>query len=366
MSAPQQIDYLVIGQGLAGTLLVHTLLEQGQRVLILASSEAHTASDVAAGLWNPVISRRYTKTWLADEIVPFATQFYPRLEQLLGDDFFYRKPIYKLFTNAEERRQFQRKMELESFAGLVSDVVEYLPSNAGYRAEEGACKITAAGYLDVKKFTGISAECFAAKGIQQKHHFVPEALVMDAHGITYGDIAARKIIFCEGAAVSRNPWFGQLPWKHTKGELLTVNIPGLPTDKGANNQAFAMPLQEGNFRVGATYDWDHLDTQTTAAALDELTGKLAGITDKPFSVVDHQAGIRPTIADRRPVIGFHPAYPHIGIFNGLGSKGVLLGPYFAAHFWQYLQGKQPLMEEVAVARFFNSVSGTDHNGSNSQ
>ena len=71
----------------------------------------------------------------------------------------------------------------------------------------------------------------------------------------------------------------------------------------------------------------------------------------PFEVVDHKAAVRPTVKERRPFIGIHPNHKQIGIFNGLGAKGVLLAPFFASHFSEYLLGKTELMKEIDVKRF---------------
>ena len=49
------IDFLIVGHGLAGSVLAHMLLERGQRVVVLEDKSLHSASKVAAGLVNPLI-----------------------------------------------------------------------------------------------------------------------------------------------------------------------------------------------------------------------------------------------------------------------------------------------------------------------
>jgi glycine/D-amino acid oxidase-like deaminating enzyme len=45
--------------------------------------------------------------------------------------------------------------------------------------------------------------------------------------------------------------------------------------------------------------------------------------------MEHFAGVRPTVKDRRPLVGTHAEYSAIHILNGLGTRGVMLGPSMA-------------------------------------
>jgi glycine/D-amino acid oxidase-like deaminating enzyme len=70
----------------------------------------------------------------------------------------------------------------------------------------------------------------------------------------------------------------------------------------------------------------------------------------PFEVVDHLAAIRPTVRDRKPYLGSHTLHENIHIFNGLGAKGSSIGPYFASHFADWLNGETELDKEVNIKR----------------
>lgn len=48
----------------------------------------------------------------------------------------------------------------------------------------------------------------------------------------------------------------------------------------------------------------------------------------PYNVVEHKAGVRPSVSDRRPVLGPCKDYEQLVVFNGLGTKGVSLAPFF--------------------------------------
>jgi glycine/D-amino acid oxidase-like deaminating enzyme len=81
--------------------------------------------------------------------------------------------------------------------------------------------------------------------------------------------------------------------------------------------------------------------------------KLKHILKANPEILSQKAGIRPTMHDRKPVIGLLHGNPLIGIFNGLGSRGILLGPYFAKQFADYLSGTSGnLHPEVNISRYF--------------
>lgn len=112
-----------------------------------------------------------------------------------------------------------------------------------------------------------------------------------------------------------------------------------------------MPLGNQLFKVGATYEWDQLNDIPSEEGKFELTKKLNSIISSPYNIVSHDAGVRPSVIDRRPVIGAHPKHNNIYVFNGLGTKAVMLAPYFAKQFVNYLQNNTPLDKEVDINRF---------------
>ncbi|MDO9615683.1 MAG: FAD-dependent oxidoreductase, partial [Bacteroidota bacterium] len=168
-------------------------------------------------------------------------------------------------------------------------------------------------------------------------------------------VTAEKIVFCEGPAASQNPYFKNLKFKHSKGEILELKISELQLNEIVNAEVFVMPMGDDCYKVGATYSWDDLNRETTDSARDELLVKLKNCISAPFEIIEQKAGIRPTMHDRKPVIGFLPDYPPIGIFNGLGSKGVVLGPYFARQLSEYLVGTSNYLHPDAdIKRYFPS------------
>jgi glycine/D-amino acid oxidase-like deaminating enzyme len=177
-------------------------------------------------------------------------------------------------------------------------------------------------------------------------------LAEESDSITYKDIKARKIIFCEGANAIQNPYFKFFPFQLAKGECLILRIEDFYSDRIINSEVLIMPLPEKNlYYVGATHEWYFDDDQPSEKGKNELLGNLSAVLKLPFEIVEHKAAIRPTVKDRRPFIGFHPEFPDIGIFNGMGTKGISLAPYFAKHFTKHLLYQKPLQPEVDIKRF---------------
>ena len=174
--------------------------------------------------------------------------------------------------------------------------------------------------------------------------------------VVYKDIEADKIIFCEGYKTIDNPYFSWLPFKLTKGEILTVKIPDFKIDDEfvLNKGVFILPLGNNIYKVGATYEWNDLTEKTTEKGKLELEDKLKKVIKLPFEIIDQQAGIRPTVLDRRPLIGIHSENNKLAVFNGMGTKGVMLVPHFANQFADFLINNIPLNKEVDIDRFNKS------------
>jgi len=106
--------------------------------------------------------------------------------------------------------------------------------------------------------------------------------------------------------------------------------------------------------VGATYRWDEFSQEPTESSQDELIAKLASMGISDYTLLETYVGVRPATQDRRPFVGF--LSEHYGIFNGFGSKGVSLTPYFARAFLQELKGEKELDVEVSIRRYAHLFS----------
>ncbi|MBS4055884.1 MAG: FAD-dependent oxidoreductase [Bacteroidales bacterium] len=181
-------------------------------------------------------------------------------------------------------------------------------------------------------------------------------LQLSTEGVRYKSINAEKIIFCEGFRAGENPLFRFIPFRPVKGEVLILKVPGLAEDYILNKDVFVLPLGQGLFKVGATYDWSDLGASATTKAKETLMDKLGKFLELPYVVLSQEAGIRPAIADRRPVAGFHPLHKNVLIFNGLGAKGAMLAPFFAQELVRLITegiGMNPAVDPIRFTRTLN-------------
>jgi glycine/D-amino acid oxidase-like deaminating enzyme len=349
--APIKYDYLIAGQGLAGTIIAHLLLQQGKKICIIDNPSLSSSSKVAAGLFNPVVFKRLVKSWMAEEQLDFADRFYPTLEALLDAKFFFRKELVKIFAEEQEKTLWEKKRGSE-LSTYLSPVLSGGELETSIICPEGYAFVSGAGNLDVPLFLDRSRQYFLENNSFQHETFDHTLLQFSDSEVHYKSCSAAKIIFCEGHLAATNPWFSWMPFNLAKGEVLTVKIPGYTVDKVINKGLFILPVGNGLYRVGSTFAWDKLDEIPTEAAKADLIQRLEKVLKLPYEIVDHKAGIRPTVINRRPLIGVHPKHPALCMFNGMGSKGVMIAPLFADHFIRHLEEGIPLNPEVDIRRFY--------------
>lgn len=340
----KQLDYLIIGQGIAGSLLAHFLLKKGNAVKIVDQFNPNSSSRVAAGIYNPITGRRFVKTWMADEIFPFAKITYQELEREFGQQFYFPKKIIRTISGEAELKEFEKKSKRSVYAGYLNPAIQNQKSTQ--------VEILKGGNLDLLKLLNLMREKFEKSDLLIEDEFKYVDLQLNKDACNWKGIQTEKVIFCEGFKTLQNPWFGKLPFTHAKGELLTIKSKMLKQQHILSRGIFILPIGDECYKVGSTYDWDDLSKESTEKARIELTKKLEKLIDCDFTIIDHKAGIRPTVKDRRPLIGIHSDFPQLGIFNGLGTKGVSLGPYFAHKFAEFLEEGKPLNSEVDIKRFY--------------
>lgn len=342
------VDYIIVGQGLAGTFLAHDLLEKNQSVLIIDKPLKAIASKVAAGLFNPVGIKRCVKSWKADDFLPIAIEKYKSLEEKLQTKFLNIKPIYRLFANEDNRKQWQIKCSNDQMDDFISDFKP--PNSYSYLIDDfGGATISPAGNLEVVKFLDASRRYFISADCLVEEEF--DFQFLEIYTGIYKGFQAKKIIFCEGFRAIYNPYFKYLPFTPTKGEQLTIRIPSIEKiDKIVSKGVFIIPLGNNLFRVGATYNHNELDDVVTSEGIAYLIDKIEKIFECEYEIFSLDAGVRPTVRDRKPLIGIHPKYEKLAIFNGLGSRGVLQGPYLSAHFCTFLTTSQKMPQSIDIQR----------------
>jgi len=350
------VNYIIVGQGLAGTLLANELLMQGKSLVVFNDPDQIKSSDSAAGLINPIVFRRMTKSWMVDDAFHQMEKTYRQLEVLLHQELYFPNHIYKILEE-EEVLLWKTK----AFENGLGDYLELEPQiyqqNTDIANPFGIGRVTKAGRVDIQLLISSFTAFLREKDFFRNEKLDFEKLEIKSDMVCYKDVAAEKIIFCEGAAASFNPYFKKLKFKHSKGEILEVRIPGLNLHEIVSKEVFLMPIGFDRYKVGATYRWDELNFEITASAREELFAKLKDIIHELPEIIYQKVGIRPTMHDRKPVIGFLEEISQIGIFNGLGSKGVLIGPYLSVQFANYLLGNTTYIHpEININRYFKNKS----------
>ena len=181
-----------------------------------------------------------------------------------------------------------------------------------------------------------------------------------SEGVNYGELLAKHIVFAEGYGIKQNPFFNYLPLNGTKGELLLIRCKGLDETRVIKSGVFIIPVGDDLYRIGATYKWKDKTSVPTEASKQELIEKLQKFLKLPFEVINHVAGVRPTVTDRKPLVGTHPEYSNGHVLNGMGSRGVMIGPITSEQLFYHIEENQPLPQEITIDRFRSLWPPQDH------
>lgn len=353
MESPKQI--LIVGGGLAGALLAAESVRAGHRVSLVDAENPGAATHVAAGLYNIITGRMASKTWKAEE-------FLAALDALFEADllqplkrFLHPKTIYRPYKSISERNEWFLKSAEPSYAHLVRHQGEALHPSLVHNSL-GGLEILPCGWLEAGSFTTALKAQLAMTGrleyIQEIFDYAsldPETLGLELRG---EERQFEEVVFAEGTGVLQNPFFSWVDIRPLKGQVLEIEMEGLPEDFVLLRKAYLVPREKGRYVVGSTYEKKFSDLLPTKEGVESLSNMLAEATPLPFRIVEARAGARPTTPNRRPVMGRHPQYPGLAIFNGLGTKGVLQGPWCAGEFRKWLDGKTPqLPPDLSLKRF---------------
>jgi glycine oxidase len=344
-------DYLLVGQGIAGSVLAFSLLQAGKSVDVVDNNPDSSSSKIAAGLYNPIVFKRIVKSWMVDEVLPAANLLYADMEREFACKIHTKRDIVKLFVSEDEKLFWQKKSTETNLKNYLSDFVDPNFMEGKIKSAFGSSFVKQSGNVDVALMLKLLRKHLIEKNSYCEEKFEHKALQLDEHGVRWKAYEANKIIFCEGYAAQSNPYFNWLPFVLTKGELLVLRIPNFDLQKVLNKGVFILPLGNDLYKVGATYEWKELNENPSERGKSLLLEKIHQVINLPFDVVEHYAGIRPTVKDRRPLIGLHPQHSQMAVFNGMGTKAILLAPYFALEFIAFLEGEKKLNAEISLERY---------------
>lgn len=339
---------LLIGQGIAGTILAWALQRRGVNVDIADGSLPGSSSPAAAGIINPVTGKRFVRSWRFDEFFPVAKSTYQNLEKEFDIRLWTEQPIVRLLATPEEANDWSARCALPDYAAHLSesddagDWAGWVKPGFRFGMIRRAARVDFAALITAYRQRAISQGFFSEK-------------VMDYEAVGKAAKPYDAVVFCEGYRGQENPFFPNLPWQIAKGEALLIRIGdkrARSTGQMLKKTMTLVPLGGQVFWAGGSYQWHYQDLLPGAGEKAFILEHLADMLAVPFEIAGHVAGVRPTVKDRRPFIGKSPVDPKIFIFNGLGTKGALLAPYWAEHLAAHLLDGKPLDQEVDIGRFF--------------
>lgn len=390
-----QTSVLIVGQGLCGTWLSFWLQQMGIDCIVIDEERPNTSTRVASGVINPVTGRRMTRTWMADEVIPFAAKAYEELGRVLSmkdegrgtnegrgqyqgqgqgregglntyDVFpanhqpstiqlIQRCDIIDFFNSPDRRKDFEEKAK-QYAAEYLHWPEDEAAMQAHFRYELGYGIIAPAYQVDLQTMLDGWRQYLLQQQQLLAQRFDASQLQLLPNGVQYQDIRADKIVFADGIAAHAAGFFQLLPFALNKGEALILQIEGLPNNHIYKKGNSLTPWRGGYFWAGSTYNNHYTDDQPSEAFRQQMEAWLQSVLKHPFTVLDHVAAIRPATVERRPFAGWHPQHPQVGILNGTGTKGVTLAPYFAQQLAANIAQQTPLLPAVDVVRFARVLS----------
>lgn len=348
------LDYIIVGAGLSGVAFSEFALNQNKKILVI-NNQSQNSSRIAGGLYNPVILKRFSEVWNAKVQLELAEKFYNALEQKLNVKVDYHLPLLRKFYSVEEQNNWfiaSDKPNLSHFlsTNLISNNWDAVPAPFGFG------EVLHSGYVDI----GVLLDGYQSY-LRDNNSYIEDTfdyslLTVNDDCVEYKNTKAKRIVFAEGFGMLLNPFFNILPLDGTKGELLLVKAPNLKLDVIVKSSVFILPVGNDFYKVGATYNWEDKTNIPTEAAKKELLNNLRELINCDFEVIEHYAGVRPTVKDRRPLVGTHPLHKNIHLLNGLGTRGVMLAPAMAQDLFNHIEYNAPLDKNIDIKRIKNFVS----------
>jgi glycine oxidase len=246
-----KVDYIVVGQGLAGSAVAVQLLKLKKKIVVFDDPSANNSSRIAAGLFNPVTGKKMVRTWLADKLFPYLHQYYTSLEKETGKQFFHPMPLYRPFISVEEQNEWMVRSGDPLYMPYVDKVVTDNLID-GVIDPYGGLLLRQCGFLHTMKYIQAVSILIEQNGTLNKELFLPEHLIFREDHVVYKDYEAAKIIWCTG--VHKNTLLDWLPIRPLKGETLSIKTE-LPVHTIINRGVYMGCLYGGHGRKWNVASW---------------------------------------------------------------------------------------------------------------
>jgi glycine/D-amino acid oxidase-like deaminating enzyme len=340
-----EFDFFIVGQGLAGSVLATTLIKRGQRVLVLDNDNSGSSTQVAAGIINPITGHRLNISDQFLDYFPIAKDYYQALELDTKQALFRTIKQIRLIKNQGQFNYLQQRLNEAAYQDLLqgSDSSNFGPT------EFGVIDIQQTAVVDTKALLNATRKWLEARKSYAQYAVNYSEIKVSKIRVSIGRWQAKQIIFCEGYQANKNPWLAHLPFKLAKGEILTLDLSAKRPDRMLSWGHWLVP-DESNQRsakLGSNFIWNDLSLNPSEGSKDKMLDSLKQYTGLLGNILKHEVGIRPTTTDRKPFIGPLSKLEKGYCFNGFGSKGCLLVPYYAELMADHLLLDKPLPEDLS-------------------
>ena len=343
------VDYLIVGGGIAGLCFAELCFQNGKSFNLITDN-SQNSSKIAGGLYNPVILKRFTGLEDAALQLDFLDQFYSKIEARLGVQINFPLPLLRKFFSIEEQNNWFQAADQPRMAPFLSTLIDKQLIQ-GIDSPYNYGRVLRTGYLDTALFVKTYQSYLNKNELLFNRSFNYNSISIQDHYVTYEDVRFRKVIFAEGFGLHANPFFNYLPLDGTKGELFIIKAPKLDLNVIINTSVFILPLGNNLFKIGATYNWQDKTAIPTQEGREELIVRIHEILQCDFEIISHYAGVRPTVKDRKPLLGRHELHKNLFILNGLGTRGVMLGPYSAKILFEFCENGSKIPMHYSINRF---------------
>lgn len=314
-----RVDVLIVGQGLAGSLLARRLADRA--TLAVVDPGRSNASRVAAGLMTPLTGRRFTLT-------PEYPALFARASETLGELGVFRpSDVYRMFADPEQRAAGLRRADCRSCAPFIRRITSGPGELDPDLDDPHGGALMAGAWADLPALMDGTAAWLGDRLLRDQ--VVADELRDEVDGVSWKGLRAGTVVWCDGWRASLpGGLFSGLGWQPAKGEALDLVSDAPRQERILNREGWALCLGEGHWRTGTNWAWDDLGEEPTEAQREKLLRRFAGFFRRPVTaeVTRHLAGTRPCTRDNRPFLGRHPARPRHWLLNGLGPRGTVWAP----------------------------------------
>jgi glycine/D-amino acid oxidase-like deaminating enzyme len=345
----ENVDYIIVGDGYAGLFFAHQLI-RNNKSFVMFSEGRKSASQVSAGIINPVVLKKFTTFWKAQEQIDFLKNSLKEIEEYTGENYLIESRIHRIFHDENEQKLWLRKSENDELTGFLSKKFDHLEI---VKNDFLSGKVNQSARLDVNGFFVGLFSFLENKGHLIKEKF--EYSQVSTFDSVYKGFKFKNILFCEGMGVKENPFFSDIPVIPNKGHHMRVKLSQpIPENITIKKKHFLFPVNDELYFYGGTYDREQLHHHIDDSAVEQLTNGLSAFYPYDFEINEVNFGFRPTVKDRRPIIGRHSEHNNLYVFNGLGARGILNGCYFSKNLYEFIEQNIPLHEEISLERFNKS------------